>query len=521
MTGLVGMGSQCSAALPGVLSARAPYTAPVFRGHGSTHQRAAAGQAARLVQAMMLALSVLAALGLLMTPAVWAAGRGAPGGPADAASASATPGSAPLEPAAAAGPAAPSGDGQRVYAEMRPRLLQVRTLLKTQDSQSSVGSAFLVTPEGHLITNYHVVSSYALAPQRHRLVYATVDGQQGALQLLAFDVVHDLALLKPVDAAPLRDRGAVPFRPGNDPPERGTRIFSLGNPLDVGFAVTEGAYNGLAERHYLPTLFFGGSLSAGMSGGPALDAQGRLVGVNVAARRDGEQVSFLVPAAAAQALLQRGRDAAPITQAVHGEIGRQLLAHQAGLVDRFIAQPWRPAGHPRYRVPVPQETFMRCWGSGTSAATRGLLFERSDCTMDSAVFIDERLRTGHITVRHETYDGSRLGWLRFQQRYTDSFRNENVGGNDRHRVAAHCSEHTVARGGLPLRAVVCLQAYKQLPSLFDLSVLTASLDGHDVGVQGRLDAHGLSFDNAQRLARHYLEGYGWTAPHPAPKNASR
>jgi S1-C subfamily serine protease len=33
-----------------------------------------------------------------------------------------------------------------------------------------------------------------------------------------------------------------------------------------------------------------------MSGGPALDEQGRLVGVNVAARRDGEQVSFLVPA---------------------------------------------------------------------------------------------------------------------------------------------------------------------------------------------------------------------------------
>lgn len=515
------MGDQCSAALPGLLATGAPYTAPVFRGHGSTHQRGGAGQAARLVQAMVRVLMVLAVLGLAMSPAARAAGRGAPEGPADAASAIAVPASAPVQPAAAAGPAAPSGAGQRIYAEMRPRLLQVRTLLKTQDSQSSVGSAFLVTPEGHLITNYHVVSSYALAPRRHRLVYATVDGQQGALQLLAFDVVHDLALLRPVDAAPLRGRGAVPFRPEAEPPERGARIFSLGNPLDVGFAVTEGAYNGLAERHYLPTLFFGGSLSAGMSGGPALDAQGRLVGVNVAARRDGEQVSFLVPAAEAQALLQRGRDAAPITQPVHGEIQRQLLAHQAALVDRFIAQPWRPAGHPRYRVPVPQETFMRCWGSGTSAATRGLLFERSDCTMDSAVFIDERLRTGHITVRHETYDGSRLGWLRFQQRYTDSFRNETVGGNDRHRVAAHCTQHTIDRGGLPLRAVVCLQAYKKLPGLFDLSVLTASLDGNDVGVQGRLDAHGLSFDNAQRLARHYLEGYGWTVPNPGPKNASR
>ena len=46
-------------------------------------------------------------------------------------------------------------------------------------------------------------------------------GQQGALQLLAFDVVHDLALLKPVDGAPLAGRGAVALRPwerGEKPP---------------------------------------------------------------------------------------------------------------------------------------------------------------------------------------------------------------------------------------------------------------------------------------------------------------
>ena len=413
--------------------------------------------------------------------------------------------------------APPSSAGQRIYAEARPRLLQVRTLLKTQDSQSSVGSGFLVTPEGHLITNYHVVSSYALQPSRHRLVYATVDGQQGALQLLAVDVVHDLALLKPVDPAPLRDRGVVAFRPADVALPRGARIFSLGNPLDVGFAVTEGGYNGLAERHYLPALFFGGSLNPGMSGGPALDDAGRLVGVNVAARRDGEQVSFLVPAAAAQALLARGRNAAPITQPVHAEVARQLLDYQAGLVDSFIAQPWRSAGHPRYRVPVPAETFMRCWGSGTPPAERGLLFERSDCTMDSVIFVDGPLLTGFISVRHEAYDGSRLGLLRFQQRYASSFRNEDLGQDNRFRTAPRCIERTVDRGGLPLRAVVCLSAYKKLPGLFDLSVLTATLDGAEAGVQGRLDARGLSFDNAQRLALHYLNGFGWTAP----KTASR
>jgi S1-C subfamily serine protease len=135
-------------------------------------------------------------------PAASATGDGPP--PAEAAQPGAPPAAVPPE-----GP--PSGAGQRIYERTRPLLLQVRTLLKTQDSQSSVGSGFLVDDSGLLVTNYHVVSQFALQPSRHRLVYATVDGREGALQLLAFDVVHDLALLRPVDPAPLKGRGAVPL----------------------------------------------------------------------------------------------------------------------------------------------------------------------------------------------------------------------------------------------------------------------------------------------------------------------
>ena len=436
------------------------------------------------------------------------------------------PESAPAAAPAASAPAV-TGAGQRIYERTRPLLLQVRTLLKTQDSQSSVGSGFLVDSSGLLVTNYHVVSQYALQPTRHRLVYASVDGKQGALHLLAFDVVHDLALLRLVDPAPLAGRGAVPLRPADEALARGARIFSLGNPLDVGFAVAEGTYNGPVERSFLETLFFGGSLSAGMSGGPALDEDGRLIGVNVAARRDGEQVSFLVPAAPVRALLARGAQAAPITTPAWDEISRQLLAHEARLTQRFIALPWREAGHPRYRIPVPQEQFMRCWGRGSPQATRGLQFERSDCAMDNRIFVSGSLLSGYITVRHEAYDGSRLGTLRFADRYSASFGNEFVGVNERQRTAAQCVERTVAVGPgdstksngarLPMRAVICLRAYKKLPGLHDLSVLVATLDQPTTGVQGRFDAHGVSLASAQRLAQHYLDGFAWTAP----KTASR
>jgi S1-C subfamily serine protease len=417
----------------------------------------------------------------------------------------------PAEP-----PAPVSMSAQRIYGEASRRLLQVRTLLTGQDSQASVGSGFLVSDQGHILTNYHVVSQAALQPDRYRLVYSTAERSEGALQLLGFDAIHDLAVVKPVDPAPLAGRGALRFRDRGRPLAQGERIYSLGNPLDVGFAVVEGTYNGLVERSFYPTIFFSGSLNPGVSGGPTLDGDGAVVGVNVAARRDGEQVSFLVPAAFAEDLLAQARGAAPLTAPAYPQLTRQLWTHQAALTQRFLGQPWRQAGHPRYVIPQPQETFLRCWGRSTPADTKGLEYEHAACEMDSRVFVSGWLTTGALKVRHEAYHGDKLGTLRFAQRYSASFANEGFGTADSHRTAPQCHERYVDRDGLPLRAVLCLRAYKKLAGLFDVSLLVATVDEPRQGVQGRFDAEGVSFDNALALAAYYLEGFRWTRTPTAP-----
>ncbi|HEY9024340.1 MAG TPA: serine protease, partial [Burkholderiaceae bacterium] len=427
------------------------------------------------------------------------------------------PPSAPPPPVAKAASAAEADDtrnvsasARRIYDAARPRLLQVRTLLRDQDSQASVGSGSLVGADGLILTNYHVVSQVALEPQRYRLSFQTADGQNGALQLIAFDVVHDLALVRmAAPPASIAARGFFEFRPPATPLAQGERIFSLGNPLDIGFAVVEGTYNGLVERSFLPQILFSGSLNPGMSGGPVLDDKGRVVGVNDATRRDGQQISFLVPAQFAQALIARGANAKPITGAVEAEIARQLLEHQQALTTRFVALPWREVRQGHYDVPVPQEEFMRCWGSTTPAEAKGLEFERSDCQMDNAIFISQSLRTGDLSVRHEVYDGARLGALRFAQQYSLSFQNEGMGRRTHDLTAPSCKEDFVENAGLPMRSVMCLRAYRRLPGLYDVAVLTTSVDAKTAGVQGRFDAHGVSFANALLLARHYLQGFAW------------
>ena len=419
----------------------------------------------------------------------------------------ATPGVAPAS--AASAPAPPlSLSARKVYEQARSQLVQIRTVLKGRASQTSVGSGFFVSREGHIVTNFHVVAEAALKPERHDLVYVTADGREAPLQILQLDVLHDLALLKAGDADG-RSFDALAFRTDAQPLSQGERIYSLGNPLDVGFAVTEGTYNGLVKRSFYPQIFFGGALSGGMSGGPALDNQGHVIGINVARRVDGEQVSFLVPASFAATLLARGRDAAPTRAAAYPIVTAQLMQHQAALTERFIKQGWKSATHPRYHVPVPSDEFMRCWGSSDPSRTGGLDVERSNCVMDTRIFVGD-YNTGAISVRHESYDGTRLGTLRFAARHAQAFRNEDFTRlRSEYQTKPQCHEDFIDRSGLPLRAVVCLRAYKKLPELYDVSVLVATLDQTQAGVQGRFDAQGLSFANAQKLAKHYLEGYGW------------
>ena len=123
-------------------------------------------------------------------------------------SATEAPGRAPCSAPRAVRPgrrtAAPvSLSARKVYEQARSQLVQIRTVLKGRASQTSVGSGFFVSAQGHILTNFHVVSEAALKPERHDLVYVTADGREAPVQILQLDVLHDLALLKAGDAKPV------------------------------------------------------------------------------------------------------------------------------------------------------------------------------------------------------------------------------------------------------------------------------------------------------------------------------
>ncbi len=354
-----------------------------------------------------------------------------------------------------------------------------------------------------------MASQIALEPERYRGVYVPVDGKEAPLQLLAFDVQHDLALLRVQGDG--TDHPALDFRAQSKPLSRGERIYSLGNPKDIGFAVTEGTYNGLVQRSFYPRIFFGGAINPGMSGGPVLDDDGQVIGVNVSKRMDGEQLSFLVPAEFAVALIARAAKAIPMTKPAHAEVTRQLLVHQDLLTQRFVQTPLRAQKYMGYSLPLPDDALARCWGNGRDADQKAFSMERTDCQLDSYVFAGEAT-TGFIHLRYEAYDAPKFSAMRFANLQSRSFRNEQFAGSGSPKMtAAECSERYIDRDGMAMRAVVCMSAYRKLLGLYDMSVLVASLNRPTQGVQGRLDAHGISFANGLKLAAQYLDAFKWEA----------
>lgn len=417
-----------------------------------------------------------------------------------------------------AAPATPlvTSAAQAMWNKARTQLLRIRIVPIGQTSQASVGSGFFVSQDGLLISNFHVISLVALKPDRYQALYETPSGDKGELSLLGIDVVNDLALLriKPSKDAQRAQTAtdALKFRSTSSPLQRGERIFSLGNPLDVGFAVVEGTYNGLVERSFTPRLFFSGAINGGMSGGPALDAQGQVVGINVAKRLDGEQVSFLVPAEHAQRLLMSNAQAAPITTPLYNTLTAQLTQYQQQLTERFIATPWKPQISAGVSVPIPSDDFLRCWGRREQMESKAFQFSRTDCRMDSSVFTGEG-HLGMISTIHESYDGSKLGATRFMDRYTKSFENEHFFSGIRPSTKPLCQQGSVQNPGSPrMETVLCLSAYKRFKGLYSASVLVATQEGSTTGTLGRLNATGVSFDNALKLAQHFTNGFSMAKP---------
>jgi S1-C subfamily serine protease len=399
----------------------------------------------------------------------------------------------------------PSSAAQQLYSSAQADLLQIRMLLRNGRTQSTVGSGFLVGTSNLVLTNYHVVSQMALDPEVYAGEFVDTDGKQGPVELLAVDVLHDLAVLR------VNRNGSGFFIVPEKPVKliQGQYLYSLGNPLDLGFAISEGAYNGVVSRSFYDQLIFSGPINSGMSGGPSVTSSGTVAGINVSKRRDGEAVSFLVPVRYAQELLRRVASQAAAPRDFNPLIAEQLLAHQRAMVGRLLDTPFSIKNMGPYRVPVRESGQVRCWGRSNFMAEAPFSSDTLSCAMESAIYVSDTQQTGQVSMSHHYLRSANLHPLRFAALASSQFGVDRLGrARDVRLTSPRCSERFVHSNTLPLRAVTCVRAYRKFPGLYNFTLLTASTDNPQASLQSRLDVSGVSYDNGMRVARAFLNALG-------------
>jgi serine protease DegQ len=171
-----------------------------------------------------------------------------------------------------------------------------------EEPSSSLGSGVLVSPEGIILTNHHVISD------ANEIDIALADGRKLKAQVIGSDPETDIAVLK-IDAKNL----PAPITLGKiDSVRVGDVVLAIGNPFGVGQTVTSGIVSAMGRDHVGINTFENfiqtdAAINPGNSGGALIDTRGHLIGINTAifSNNGGSMgIGFAIPVSLAKQVME-------------------------------------------------------------------------------------------------------------------------------------------------------------------------------------------------------------------------
>ena len=175
-----------------------------------------------------------------------------------------------------------------------------------QRTQRSLGTGFIISSDGYIVTNNHVVSGADS-------VSVNLQGLSGKdqsieAQIIGTDEETDLALLK------IKSETALPFLSfgDSDKMEVGEWVLAIGNPFGLGHTVTAGILSAKGRNiqsgpfdNFLQT---DASINPGNSGGPLINMEGKVIGINTAIIASGQGIGFAIPSNMAEVVVNQLKD---------------------------------------------------------------------------------------------------------------------------------------------------------------------------------------------------------------------
>jgi serine protease Do len=392
---------------------------------------------------------------------------------------------------------------QKVFEKYSDRVMKIQVVEKDSGAKAVIGSGFYVDPYGHIITNYHVISKLVLHHGRYRAEMVETTGTTRALSVIGVDVINDLALAK----AEVND---VPFfRIATRVPQQGTRLYSMGFPHDIGLSIVEGTYNGLMKHALYKKIHFTAPINPGMSGGPAINALGEVVGVNVRSR--GQEIGFLVPTEAVVRLMRSAGPAKKDPQSFLGDIRSQILAHQDFFFSDDLVRSGQTTRLGDFKLPGQLSPFFKCWGDSTYPEQFPYHIVNHSCSTEDYIYISGEHSSGIISFRHRYITNDGMNDFRFNNLYSKFFQGGKyyMAGDEEEVTKFECKSGTIRRGEITFKTAFCARGYKKLRDLYDVVFKAAVLGSNEFGLETELEISGISFEKAVGLTKGYLEMITW------------
>ena len=207
----------------------------------------------------------------------------------------------------------------------------------------SQGTGFIISPDGYVLTNHHVVAG------ADDIVVRLSDRNELAAELVGSDPLSDVALLK------VKGSGLPVLKIGDSRSLKpGQWVLAIGSPFGFDHSVTAGIVSGVGRRsldpsqQYVPFIQTDVAINRGNSGGPLLNVRGEVVGINsqIFSNSGGYMgVSFAIPIEVAMNAVRQLRDTGKV---VRGQLGVRIQDVERGQAAELGLS--RPAGAYVYSV---------------------------------------------------------------------------------------------------------------------------------------------------------------------------